>query len=67
MERGELQMVPDIDQPPELKSRTKQKDWRGVVDVKKSENTKAKSKIMLEEEGDAIEQDDFFGDDDEDS
>ena len=65
MEKGELLMVPDIDPPPELKSKTKQKDWRGLVNVKKPDKTKAKSKVVLEEEGDAIEQDDFFGDDED--
>jgi len=67
MEKGELLMMPDIDQPPELKSKTKQKDWRSVVDVKKPDKTKAKSKVVLEEKEDTIEQDDFFGEDDEDS
>lgn len=60
-------MVPDIHQPPELKLKTKQKEWRDVVDVKKPDKTKAKSKFVLEGEGDAIEQDEFFGEDDEDS
>ena len=64
MEKGELLMMPDIDQPPELKSKTKQKDWRSVVDVKKPDKTKAKSKVVPE---DTIEQDDFFGEDDKDS
>jgi len=67
MEKGELLMVPDIHQPPELKLKTKQKEWRDVVDVKKPDKTKAKSKFVLEGEGDAIEQDEFFGEDDEDS
>lgn len=67
MEKGELPTVPELYQVSEFKSRTKQKDWSGIVDVKKPENSKAKSKIVLKEEGDAIEQDDFFGEDDEDS
>ena len=67
MEKGELPTVPELHQASEFKSRTKKKDWSGIVDVKKPENSKAKSKTVLKEEGDAIEQDDFFGEDDEDS
>ncbi len=63
MEKGELPQEPELHQPSDLQSKTKSKNPKEFGEFKKPVKSKGKSQPVLEEV-DAIEQDEFFGEDD---
>lgn len=67
MEKGELPNEPELHHLSESGHKLKHKDWEGRVELKKPEKSRCRSQPVLKEQGHAIDQDEFFGEDDEDS
>ncbi|KAF9450113.1 hypothetical protein P691DRAFT_726683 [Macrolepiota fuliginosa MF-IS2] len=65
MEEGKFPKEPELHPSSDTKHHSKYNRWEGGVTSKKPTELKSKSRPALEEHDDAIEQDEFFGDDDE--
>lgn len=65
MKKGELPQEPELHQPSDLQRKTTRKDSEVFGGLEKSVKSKGKTQPVQEDPVDTIEQDEFFGEDDE--
>jgi hypothetical protein len=65
MEKGELPAEPELQRDTQLKHKPAHKDWGESGDTKKKLAASKSKAHLVEEEENAIEQDEFFGEDED--